>query len=88
MAQPGADVVQENIVRALQTFGMTEQPTQEQLEARTKELLAIWHPHRYANLTNNPRKYMQMYKKGEAMTKEIKSAYQILSDWLTSREQS
>nr|MBI3614756.1 hypothetical protein [Nitrospirota bacterium] len=88
MTQPGADAVHEDIAQALQTFGLTEKPTPEQLEARKKELLATWHPHRYANLTNNPRKYMQMYKKGEAMTREIKSAYQILSDWLASREQS
>ncbi len=81
-------MVQEDIVRALQTFGLTEKPTREQLEARKKELLATWHPHRYANLTNNPRKYMQMYKKGEAMTKEIESAFHVLSAWLTSPEQS
>jgi len=81
-------VAQEDIIRALHTFGLTEKPTREQLEARKKELLATWHPHRYANLTNNPRKYMQMYKKGEAMTKEIESAFQILSVWLTSPEQS
>lgn len=81
-------MAQEDIVRALHTFGLTEKPTREQLESRRKELLATWHPHRYANLTNNPRKYMQMYKKGEAMTKEIESAFQILSVWLTSHEQS
>ncbi|MBM4133024.1 MAG: hypothetical protein FJ245_04570 [Nitrospira sp.] len=81
-------MAQEDIIRALHTFGLTEKPTREQLEARKKELLATWHPHRYANLTNNPRKYMQMYKKGEAMTKEIESAFQILSVWLTSPEQS
>jgi len=81
-------VAQEDIIRALHTFGLTDKPTYEQLESRRKELLATWHPHRYANLTNNPRKYMQMYKKGEAMTKEIESAFQILSVWLTSHEQS
>jgi len=41
-----------------------------------------WHPHRYASLTNNPRKYMQMYKKGEAMTKEVNAAYDLLAAWL------
>lgn len=81
-------MVQEDIVRALHTFGLTEQPTREQLESRRKELLTTWYPHRYANLTNNPRKYMQMYKKAEAMTKEIESAFQVLSAWLTSPEQS
>jgi len=81
-------MAQEDIARALQTFGLTEKPTRAHLEARRRELLATWHPHRYANLTNNPKKYMQMYKKGDAMTKEIESAYQILSAWLASRRQS
>ena len=46
----------------------------EQLEHKRRDLLATWHPHRYANLTNNPKRYMQMYKKGESMTKEIQKA--------------
>ena len=41
-----------------------------------------WHPHRYANLTNNPTKYMQMYKKAEAMTKEVQAAYKLLKEYL------
>jgi hypothetical protein len=73
---------------ALQLFGLAEPYTREQLEEKRRQLLAVWHPHRFANLTNNPRKYMQSYKKGETMTKEIESAYQMLSIWLTSREQS
>ena len=48
---------------------------------RYQELLVTWHPHRYANLTNNPTRYMQMYKKGEAMTKEIQAAYRVLKEW-------
>ncbi len=81
-------MAQEDIVRALHTFGLTEKPTREQLESRRKELLATWHPHRYANLTNNPRKYMQMYKKAEAMTKEIQAAYQVLAAWLEETSKS
>ena len=50
----------------------------ERLEHKRRELLLIWHPHRYANLTNNPKKYMKMYKQGEAMTKEIQAAYELL----------
>jgi len=50
----------------------------ERLEHKRRELLLIWHPHRYANLTNNPKKYMKMYKQGEAMTKEIQAAYEML----------
>jgi len=81
-------MTQKDLNRALALFGLTEPLTREQLEDKRCELLAAWHPHRYATLTNNPRKYMQMYKKGEAMTKDIESAYQALSAWLSSREQS
>ncbi len=31
---------------------------------------------------------MQMYKKGEAMTKEVNAAYELLVAWLASREGS
>lgn len=79
------DMTQESIDRALELFGLTEPLTREQLEERRRALLATWHPHRYANLTNNPRKYMQMYKKGEAMTKDVESAYQVLSAWLEEK---
>jgi len=70
---------------ALHLFGLTEPYTREQLDAKRRELLATWHPHRFANLTNNPRKYMQSYKKAEAMTKEISAAYDLLVAWLTTR---
>ncbi|MBI4400923.1 MAG: hypothetical protein HY581_04760 [Nitrospirae bacterium] len=77
---------QEDIDRALQVFGLTPPLTRERLEQKRRELLAMWHPHRYANLTNNPRKYMQMYKKGEVMTKEIHAAYEVLNAWLAARQ--
>jgi len=76
----------EEIERALEVFGLTEPLTRERLDQTRRELLVTWHPHRYANLTNNPRKYMQMYRKGEAMTKEIHAAYDLLAAWLASRE--
>jgi curved DNA-binding protein CbpA len=72
----------EDIDRALETFGLTPPFTRADLDEKYRELLRTWHPHRYANLTNNPRKYMKMYKKGEAMTKEINSAYHVLLAWL------
>jgi curved DNA-binding protein CbpA len=68
--------------KALDLLGLTRPFTREQLDAQRRALLLTWHPHRYANLTNNPRKYMQMYRKGEAMTKEIEAAYQLLSSCL------
>jgi hypothetical protein len=60
--------------------------SREQLEHKRKQLLLTWHPHRYANLTNNPRKYMKMYKQGEAMTKEIQAAYELLLVRLEKKE--
>ncbi len=74
-----------DLVRALELFGLAELPDRECLERKRRELLATWHPHRYANLTNNPRKYMQMYKKGEAMTREIEAAYKLLRARLETR---
>jgi hypothetical protein len=71
---------------ALDLFGLTLPLTQEQLDQKLGELLAVWHPHRYANLTNNPRKYMQMYKKGEAMAKELRAAYALLSAGVASED--
>lgn len=81
-------MTQEDIDRALQIFGLAQPLTREGLEERCRELLTTWHPHRYASLTNNPRRYMQMYKKGEVMTKEVQEAYRILTAWLSSREDS
>ena len=75
-----------DIDHALATLGLTPPLTREQLDERRRNLLATWHPHRYANLTNNPKKYMTMYRKGEAMTKAINAAYQLLVAWLKSRE--
>ena len=82
----GEDVKQEDVDRALQVFGLRPPLTRNLLEQKRRELLLTWHPHRYANLTNNPRKYMQMYRRGEAMTKEIHAAYDVLVTWLASRE--
>lgn len=76
----------EAVDHALDVLGLVPPLTRDQLEAKRRELLATWNPHRYANLTNNPRKYMQMYKKGEAMTREVQEAYRVLTDWLASEE--
>lgn len=78
---------QEDIDHALAVFGLPPPLTREHLEERRRELLATWHPHRYANLTNNPRKYMSMYRKGEAMTKAINAAYELLAAWLEGSQE-
>ncbi len=70
------------ITEALALFELTPPFSSTTLYQRYQDLLLTWHPHRYANMTNNPSKYMKMYKKGEAMTKEVRSAYQILKEWM------
>jgi preprotein translocase subunit Sec63 len=76
---------QSDLDHALEVFGLSLPITRELLDRKHRELLHTWHPPRYANLTNNPRKYMQMYKKAEAMTREIEAAYKLLGDWLSSK---
>jgi hypothetical protein len=76
----------EAVANALKLFELTPPVTREQLDRRRDHLLHTWNPHRFANLTNNPKKYMQMVKKGEAMIKEVEAAYSALVNWL--KEQS
>ena len=76
----------DSLAKALALFELTEYFTREDLDKKNRELLLTWHPHRYAMVTNNPRKYMQMYKQGEAMTKEINAAYELLLAQLEKKE--
>jgi hypothetical protein len=78
--------VNDSLAKALALFELTEPFTREDLDKKNRELLLTWHPHRYAMVTNNPRKYMQMYKQGEAMTKEINAAYELLLARLEKKE--
>ena len=68
--------------QAVSLFELSEDYDLEALSARYHKLLYTWHPARYASLTNNPRKYMEMYKKGEAKTKEIHACHKILLERL------
>jgi len=70
--------VNEDIDKALKLFELTGPFTREALDKKKQELLVTWHPHRYAMVTNNPRKYMAKYKQAEAMTKDIHAAYALL----------
>ena len=73
------DVTQEDVNHALEVLGLTLPVTPETL-ARTRRVLRYtWDPARYSNLTNNPKKYMQAYKKAEEMTKLIEASYTLLS---------
>ena len=76
----------EDLEKALKLFELTEPFTREDLDKKNRELLLTWHPHRYAMVTNNPRKYMAKYKQAEAMTKEINAAYELLLARLEKKE--
>lgn len=77
-----------SVEHALQLFNLTAQFSREVLMQRYDEARRIWHPARYAGLTNNPGKYMEMYKKGEAKSKEIQAAYELLLNYLLIQEDS
>ena len=83
-----ADVTQEDVNHALEVLGLTLPVTPEALDQTRRALLYTWNPARYSNLTNNPKKYMQAYKKAEDMTKLIEAAYALLSAVLAPYEES
>jgi len=70
--------VNDSLAKAFALFELAEPFTREDLERKKQDLLLTWHPHRYAMVTNNPRKYMAKYTQAEAMTKEINTAYELL----------
>jgi preprotein translocase subunit Sec63 len=76
--------VNQRVSDALKILGLDLPVSQQQLEIKRKELLHIWDPPRYANLTNNPKQYMQSFKEAEEMTKQIETAYALLSSWIVS----
>ena len=76
----------EAIEPALTLFTLVEPLSREALTQQYEKARRMWHPARYAGLTNNPGKYMEMYKKGEAKTKEIQEAYRLLLDYLQAHE--
>ena len=73
------DVTQDDVNHALEVLGLTLPVTPETLARTRRVLLYTWNPARYSNLTNNPKKYMQAYKKAEEMTKLVEAAYTLLS---------
>jgi len=80
--------LQEYLEKALALFELTEPFTREELDKKKQDLLVTWHPHRYAMVTNNPRKYMAKYTQAEAMTKDIHAAYALLVERLEKKESS
>jgi hypothetical protein len=74
-----SDVTQEDVNHALEVLGLTLPVTPEILARSRRVLLYTWNPARYSNLTNNPKKYMEAYKKAEEMTKLIEAAHALLT---------
>ena len=82
------DVTQQDVNHALEILELTLPVTLETLDRARRVQLYTWNPARYSNLTNNPKKYMQAYKKAEEMTKLIEAAYALLSAVLVPDEES
>ena len=82
------DVIPKEIAHALEILGLTLPVTSEDLERAKRVQLYNWNPARYSNLTNNPKKYMQAYKKAEEMTKVVEAAYALLTAVLVPDEES
>jgi hypothetical protein len=76
------------LVEAMHLLNLTTPFSRETLIQRYEEARRTWYPSRYAGLTNNPGKYMEMYKKGEAKTKEIQAAYQLLLTYLNTQQKN
>jgi hypothetical protein len=76
------DVSQDDVNHALEVLGLTLPVTPETLARTRRAQLHIWNPARYSNLTNNPKKYMQAYKKAEEMTRTVEAACELVARWL------
>ncbi len=73
------DAIPKEIARALEILGRTLPITSEDLERAKRVQLYTWNPARYSNLTNNPKSYMESYKKAEEMTKLVEASYALLT---------
>ena len=80
------DVVHKEIAHALEILELTLPVTSEDLERAKRVQLYTWNPARYSNLTNNPKAYMEAYKKAEEMTKLVEASYALLSALLVPDE--
>ncbi len=72
-------MTEKHLTDALELFALTEPFTREQLDQKRDALLHTWTPRRFANLTNNPKKYMQAYTKAEDMTRLVEASYALLA---------
>ena len=72
-------MTEKHLTDALALFALTQPFTREQLDQQRDVLLHTWTPRRFANLTNNPKKYMQAYTKAEEMTRLVEASYTLLA---------
>ena len=72
------ETIPKEIAHALEILGLTLPVSTEDLERAKRVQLYTWNPARYSNLTNNPKKYMEAYKKAEEMTKLVEASYALL----------
>ena len=79
-------MTEELLTKALELFTLTQPYTRDQLNQRREQLLHTWTPRRFANLTNNPKKYMQAYTKAEEMTRLVEASYALLAATLVRGE--
>ncbi|MDO9118081.1 MAG: hypothetical protein Q7U39_09000 [Nitrospira sp.] len=82
------ETIPKEIAQALKILDLTLPVTTEDLERAKRVQLYTWNPARYANLTNNPKKYMEAYKKAEEMTKLVEASYALLCAVLVPDESS
>jgi hypothetical protein len=73
------EAIPKEIARALEILELTLPVTSEDLERAKRVQLYTWNPARYSNLTNNPKSYMESYKKAEEMTKLVEASYALLT---------
>ena len=82
------EAIPKEITRALEVLELTLPVTSEDLARAKRVQLYNWNPARYANLTNNPKAYMESYKKAEEMTKLVEASYALLSAVLVPDDES
>ena len=72
-------ITEQDVAHALEVLGLTLPITTEDLERAKRVQLYTWNPTRYAGLTNNPKQYMQEFRKAEEMTRTVEAAYALIS---------
>ncbi len=77
---------QSDLKHALETLGLSLPLTYDQLMTKRFEPLHRWYPARYANLSNNPKHYMQQFKQAKEMTCRVESASKVVNEWLRTQD--